>query len=607
MGGKRNAARARTRDSTSRLQRRHFGQQRLAAALCNTREEREKPQKMTLELALHEISLAPAQRDPKITRSIPSTAHTNTSYNPSSTPTASLDISKRRKPPSKILRALDFSDSISYRDTIDRILSIPLSEIIGLPLRGKSPHAQDVGSNASYKEPLSIDYDNDSNVQVQETSSYVRSSQNDSSSTSASHLFSMNTDGGHHYEGLYNDHLSKAVSQTPSPDTRHHLSWSVEVDDLRGDFVNDSGYADTDAPVTGTPRGPILTPDLLGPQRCISPPSNSFPFSFFSGSQGIDECILNMDTSPPSSSGSFVCSMPLDASPVAMSHCENSPNHDPSLQQSPSRSASLLSSPAPINSLDFFGWDNFKSSSPQCHPSASGSSGELRSTSQWFYPTEVSASCGGPFQFSYPAIPAIRTELIDADSISSVNSSHEFSSFGDSDIQDPGIPLDILNDPDPWATIGKILNLETVEECDNDDIYFTCGREGVGHVRPTQLDETAQKWSSEIHPPQSVAGEDEHEPRATMNDEHIEDSQLKRRPSPDDYTDSSLVDDTNSIEQNKPVQVCVSTRVEFQMQAEPGPPQIAAALAYQASRHGSSEDEMCEGPCLFVDSDGDDE
>ncbi|OAX39507.1 hypothetical protein K503DRAFT_81269 [Rhizopogon vinicolor AM-OR11-026] len=522
MGGKRNAARARTRDSASRLQRRHFGQQRLAAALCNTREEREKPQKMTLELALHEISLAPAQRDPKITRSVPSTTQTSTSNNVSSTSTTSLDISKRHKPPSKILRALDFSDPISYRDAIDRILSIPLSEMIGLPLRGKLPHAQDEGSNASHKKPLSVDYDNDSNVQIQETSSDVRSSQIDISSTSVSHLFSMNTDDGHHNEGLYNDHLSKADPQTPSLDTHHHLSWSVEVDDLQGDFVNDSGYADTDAPVTGTPRGSILTPDLLGPQRCISPPSDNFPFSFFSGSQGTDECILNMDTSPPSSSGSFVRSMPLDASPVAMSYCENSPNHDSSWQQSPSRPASLLSSPAPINSLDFLGWDNFKSSSPQCHSSAPGSSGELRSTPQWVYPTEVSASCDGPFQFSYPAIPAIRTELVDADSMSSVNSSREFSSFGGSDIQDPGIPLDILNDPDPWATIGKILNLETVEGCDNDDVYFTCGREGVGYVRPTQLDETAQKWSSKIYPPRSVEGEGEHEPQSTMNDEVCE-------------------------------------------------------------------------------------
>lgn len=35
--------------------------------------------------------------------------------------------------------------AVAYRDAIDRILSIPLSEMIGLPLQGKSPHAEDGG------------------------------------------------------------------------------------------------------------------------------------------------------------------------------------------------------------------------------------------------------------------------------------------------------------------------------------------------------------------------------------------------------------------------------------------------------------------------------
>jgi hypothetical protein len=90
-----------------RLQKRHFGQQRLAAALCITREEKGNPRKMTLESALHEISLAPAQRDPKILGGVPSTTQTGILYNP---PSTSKVIAKRRKLPSKILQALDFSD-----------------------------------------------------------------------------------------------------------------------------------------------------------------------------------------------------------------------------------------------------------------------------------------------------------------------------------------------------------------------------------------------------------------------------------------------------------------------------------------------------------------
>ncbi|KAG2140142.1 hypothetical protein DEU56DRAFT_798894 [Suillus clintonianus] len=110
MGGKRNAARARTKDSTGRVQKRHFGQQRLAAALCNTREERGKPEKITLNSILHQINLAPAQRDAKVKGGLPSTAHTSTLCDTSFAHCTALDTSKRRKKPSKILRALDISD-----------------------------------------------------------------------------------------------------------------------------------------------------------------------------------------------------------------------------------------------------------------------------------------------------------------------------------------------------------------------------------------------------------------------------------------------------------------------------------------------------------------
>jgi hypothetical protein len=55
---------------------------------------------------------------------------------------------------------------MSYRHAIDRILSIPLSEMLGLHVREKAPHAQDEGSNDSAKELLSIDDDVESNIQV---------------------------------------------------------------------------------------------------------------------------------------------------------------------------------------------------------------------------------------------------------------------------------------------------------------------------------------------------------------------------------------------------------------------------------------------------------
>jgi hypothetical protein len=46
-----------------------------------------------------------------------------------------------------------------------------------------------------------------------------------------------------------------------------------------------------------------------------------------------------------------------------------------------------------------------------------------------------------------------------------------------------GLPLDLLSDPDPWTTIGKILNLEPQRHAEGSvEIEFTKGREGVGYI-----------------------------------------------------------------------------------------------------------------------------
>ncbi|KAG1841114.1 hypothetical protein DFJ58DRAFT_808967, partial [Suillus subalutaceus] len=212
-----------------------------------------------------------------------------------------------------------------------------------------------------------------------------------------------------------------------------------------------------------------------------------------------------------------------------------------------------------------------------------------------------------------------RTEPVESHSF---NSSHGFSSFG-SDIHDTGLPLDILNDPDPWATIGKILNLEIVETHDNDDITFTRGREGVGYVR-CRLDETAHIWN----PPhnstislQPVKSECEDQSKATMNDEveehlgettdrcrhhsqHSEGSQSEERPSPDH---SNLVKDMKITAQNEPL--CMLTVAESEIQTES--PCIPTALAHRVSPRDVQcsridDDDMYRGPCLFGDSDEED-
>jgi hypothetical protein len=426
------------------------------------------------------------------------------------------------------------------------------------------------------------------------------------------------------------------MSQPPSP--HHHTvishessPRSIESGSFHGSWVNDSGYADMDTAKTGNLCGSILTYDLLDPQRYASPPSNSFPFSFASNSQkGTEEYILDLDTSPPSSQGSF----------SQLRGGWNS-NHEHFLQQSTSSSASPIAFPAPIithDSLDSFGWDSsIKCSSPMsqslCHTSDvkqfSASSFEAQYTSitsqEMLHAAQTTEAVVRSFaeisntrhrQPSRTSHSATRTEPVESHSF---NLSHGLSPFGGSEIRDPGLPLDILNDPDPWATIGKILNLEVVEERDSDDIIFTCGREGVGYVR-RRLDETAHTWN----PPRnstislrSVKSENEDQPKATMNDkveeqlgettdpQPSEASQSEERPSPDC---SNLAKDTKFAAQNGPL--CTLTVAESEMQIES--PGIPTSPAHWVSPQdiqcsGIDDNDMYGGPCLFVDSDEEDQ
>ncbi|KAG1821114.1 uncharacterized protein BJ212DRAFT_980037 [Suillus subaureus] len=532
--------------------------------------------------------------------------------------------------------------AVAYRDAIDRILSIPLSEMIGIPLQGKSPHAEDGGPGIDPDEdlPLPIDADSESDVQLEGTScdSFFHTSR---SSGSASHLFPMDNNDNRQ---IYNNHLSRRMSQPSSPDhssmvTSHESPLrSTEADGLHGSWVDDSGYADMDTTEPRNLPGTILTHDLLDPQRYPSPPLNSFPFSFGSHSQGTEEYILDMDTSPPSSQGSF-----------SQLRGGWSSNHEHFLRQSSSSSTSPIVSPAPVVTHDYpesFGWDSsIKCDSPisqsLCHMSdvkqTSASSFQTQcalitpqKAQKMLYTAKTSEAVvksfddisitrhRRPFQ---PPYSATRTEPVESHSF---NSSHRFSSFGGSDTHDPGLPLDILNDPDPWATIGKILNLEVVKVRNNDDITFTRGREGVGYVRH-RLDETAHIWNLPRNSTislRSIKSESDYQPKATMNDEveerlgettdhcrhhsqHSEGSQSEERPSSDH---SNLAKDMKLTAQNEPL--CTLTVAEPEMQTES--PCIPTALSHRVSPQDVQcgridDDDMYGGPCLFGDSDEEDE
>jgi hypothetical protein len=425
---------------------------------------------------------------------------------------------------------------------------------------------------------------------------------------------------------IYDDHFSGRTSQPPSPDhctaTIHESPLRCIEDGLQESWVSDSGYADMDTAETGNRHGFTLTHDLLDPQRYSLSPSNSFPFSFGSISQGTEEQILDMDTSPPSSQNSF-----------SQLRGGWSSNHEHFLQRSPSSPTSPITSSALIP--ESFRWNSVECSSPISQSlfhtsdvkqfSASSCETQYAPTTDARNSEAVEKSFAEisntghrrPFQTSYSVTP---TEPAESHSF---NSWHDFSSFRDSDTHDPGLPLDILNDPDPWATIGRILNLEIVEEHDNDDVNFTRGREGVGYVRH-RLDETAHVWN----PPRnstirlgSIKSESEDQSKAMMDNEveehlgeptghcfyqsqHSQVSQSEERPSPDH---SIIAKDMKFADQNE--SLCALTVAESEVLTESrcNPATPTHRVPPQDVQCSGIDDDMYGGPCLFEDSDSEDD
>ncbi|KAG1770973.1 hypothetical protein EDD22DRAFT_11623 [Suillus occidentalis] len=429
---------------------------------------------------------------------------------------------------------------------------------------------------------------------------------------------------------IYDNHLSGRTSQPPSPDhctvTSHESPLRcIEEDGLHESWVDDSGYADMDTTETGNLHGFIPTHDLLDPQRYPLSPPNSFPFSFGSISQGTEEQILDMDTSPLSSQSSF-----------SQLRGGWSSNREHLLKQSSPTSPITSSAPIPESSR----WNNsVKCSSPisqsLCHTSDvkqfSASSFETQyapttsqNTQKIFHDAQNSEAVEKsfaeisntghrrPFQASYCS--AARTGPA---------GSHTFDSwrgfsFRDSDTYDPGLPLDILNDPDPWATIGKILNLEIVEEHDN-DINLNHGREGVGYVRH-RLDKTAHVWN----PPRnsmirlgSIKSESEDQSKAMVNDEveeHLgeptdhcfyqsQHSENEERPS---LNHSIPAKHMKFADQNE--SLCILTVAESEVQTESrcNPAALVHQVPPRDVQCSGIDDDMYGGPCLFEDSDEED-
>ncbi|KAJ3829904.1 hypothetical protein F5880DRAFT_142684 [Lentinula raphanica] len=145
MGGKRNAAKARVRDSAGRAQKRYFGAQRLnlAANYGNDRRNNENGPKSYLDIvatngptkSITDIKFAHARQhtsnpDPQTMGYIPAPIRISPC-----TPNSRMKLSKlsedtsssssRRTKSSKVLQALDTSEPIALRAAMDKILSLP--------------------------------------------------------------------------------------------------------------------------------------------------------------------------------------------------------------------------------------------------------------------------------------------------------------------------------------------------------------------------------------------------------------------------------------------------------------------------------------------------
>ncbi|KAF9230524.1 hypothetical protein BU15DRAFT_69127 [Melanogaster broomeanus] len=341
---------------------------------------------------------------------------------PSSSPNDEL----RRRNPSKLLVALDTSDHMSMRAAIDRILRRP--DLVGL----EQTHKQG-----------------------------TRTSDHDSQELDKSPSWFPN---------------SQAIDEGVLPTLYPPQSNS------EADFWNtfdDSGYAEQQHSVNLYPHTP--------PPYGFKWSNNTFQEPTFpltpcpSGSQTSDNLntILDFDTSPLTASLRFglsdVRTKPLRSAAFQEATCSDEEDHD--VTTKPIFIHSAASSPfhrpvristceAPVNVIV----------SPICER-------KMRTGSR-------------TFSIPYTVVPSRRNDCaasVDSGLIRCATClSRRFDvtpfKFSPStgiieDIVPNDLPLDFLSDPDPWATIGQILNLEPAEQHveQSAEIEFTKEREGVGY------------------------------------------------------------------------------------------------------------------------------
>ncbi|KAG8218464.1 hypothetical protein J3R82DRAFT_4094 [Butyriboletus roseoflavus] len=451
MGGKRNTARAKSKDIVGRAQRCHFGKQRLASALCVTQTNRVYPNTPTLSSILPEMTLAHARCDANTDLDATSSIKVFSGDRLYSSTLA--NNTTQRSKPSKVLGALDILDHTSMRAAIDRILQQPDFIGINVPKLKETAYTEHMHTPAAVKRPTKAHFDpEDPDTQQSEIVSKHVSEPPVSYPQIPKHehinLPETNPNPRYGYEPTANS----ALLPPDSPRMHDAKSWNT---------FNDSAYTGARlftgaSPLLCTegnaPEKPNTFADTIGPLPWSSP--------FLSGLQSSNQSILG-----------------LGASPCAANRFRQSDHL--SEEEDDCDDVSLLRSIRQPSRNFFMRDDSVRVDETRSTISSFTDSDEelelgLSRTTYYDDNRTLSLTGNSDFRCSFPSeygrdsIRVLTSQESTEDNIPS------------------GILVDFLSDPRPWETIGRILKLKPPEPpaVRSVEISFTKDREGVGYVSP---------------------------------------------------------------------------------------------------------------------------
>lgn len=229
-------------------------------------------------------------------------------------------------------------------------------------------------------------------------------------------------------------------------------------------------------------------------------------------------------------------------------------------------------------------------------------------------------------QISPPFLPLQPTfqGLASSDNPDQVRGIHETHPVKDNPVVAPttDLPLDFLADPDPWTTIGRILQVERLQATShvaspNEQlIEFTKGREGVGH--PSQAETTVSSSVSTGTASDSSANETGVESMKPSEDNSrfpprtASSAGSVRKPLQDAFAHDLNATDAG-VESSQPL----GSRPSYSDKHGPTYGVVARTIGGQSSNDlecrvsgdspGEGLDVVYDGPCLFGDSDPEDE